>query len=284
MSRKDRTIEAALAYADLGWPVLPLYSIDEKTGKCTCQGRVKDCKAGKHPHSKYAPHGSKDATTDVSVIKSWFSNGDETINIGICAGQESSLVILDVDPQHGGNDSLKQFGKMPQTPTVMTGSGGSHYYFKHPGGDVRNSAGTVGEGLDVRGHNGYVVCPPSLHASGQEYRWIIDARAPLAKCPAWILNGHTKKKSPSVKVTESTEVVKEGQRNNAMTVLAGKLRRAGLRSKAIFAALLYENNIRCNPPLPEPELKTISESMMSYEPDSVPSTYELLRTCHSESG
>ena len=41
---------------------------------------------------------------------------------------------------------------------------------------MRNSSGKLGDGLDVRGVNGYVVAPPSLHSSGNEYRWAVDPR------------------------------------------------------------------------------------------------------------
>jgi hypothetical protein len=34
-----------------------------------------------------------------------------------------------------------------------------------------HSAGRLGDGLDVRGHGGCVVAPPSLHADGHRYRW-----------------------------------------------------------------------------------------------------------------
>jgi len=254
--RMTRTCIAAIAYADMNWQVLPLYSV-AKDGSCLCGNKA--CKSpGKHPHSRYAPNGSKDGTTDGNIIAGWF-NGED-INIGIVAGLESGLVILDVDPRHGGAESLKQYN-VPQTPKVQTGSGGFHFYFKHPGGDVRNSAGTIADGLDVRAHHGFCVAPPSQHTSGNEYKWLVDARAPLADAPAWLLNGS--KKKTVVAAPASVEKVAEGQRNNAMTVLAGKLRRHGLHNTAIFAAILYENDLRCKPPLPEAELKAIADSVIT---------------------
>ena len=55
---------------------------------------------------------------------------------------------------------------------VRTGSGGWHLYFAHPGGQIRNSAGTaLGPGFDVRGDGGYVIAPPSRHVSGGTYQW-----------------------------------------------------------------------------------------------------------------
>jgi hypothetical protein len=45
---------------------------------------------------------------------------------------------------------------------VSTGNG-RHIYYRHPGGTVKNSAGQLGVGLDVRADGGYVVAAPSRH-------------------------------------------------------------------------------------------------------------------------
>ncbi|TKJ38952.1 MAG: hypothetical protein CEE38_04450 [Planctomycetes bacterium B3_Pla] len=118
--RMDRTLECALYYISQGWPVLPLHTI--KGGHCTCP-RKKPCKPGKHPYSPLVPNGSKDATTDEETILKWFG-GDYDVNIGILAGKESGLVLLDIDPEHGGNESLKKYPKLLLTPSVKTGGGG----------------------------------------------------------------------------------------------------------------------------------------------------------------
>jgi hypothetical protein len=257
---QKQVLSCAITYIDAGWSVLPLWSVDDD-GKCLC-GRA-DCKSpGKHPHGRLAPNGAKDATNDGEMALKWFSNG-EHLNIGICAGEKSKLVILDVDPEHGGDESLAKFGEIPKTPTVGTGGGGRHFYFRHPGGEVRNSAGTIASGLDVRGHNGYVVAPPSLHASGKEYKWLIDAKAQLADTPKWILNSSKQKEKVSTK--QCDQKVGEGKRNNAMTALAGKLRRTGLGRDSICAALIYENEQRCNPPLPDDEVMAIANSVAQYD-------------------
>ncbi|GAF97451.1 unnamed protein product, partial [marine sediment metagenome] len=90
----DRKRECVEYYVSQGWRVMPLcYPID---GQCSC-GRGAKCSAGKAPHFKLAPQGSKNATKDMAVIDEWFNSGLD-FNIGICAGAESNLVILDVDP------------------------------------------------------------------------------------------------------------------------------------------------------------------------------------------
>ncbi len=258
----NRTLECALYYISQGWAVLPLYTIG-KNKRCSC-GK-KDCKSpGKHPYAPYAPNGVKDATTDKDTIERWF-DGETKLNIGVCAGAASGLVLLDIDPQHGGNESIKKYS-VPKTVEVITGGGGTHYYFKHPGlhVDVRNSAGALGPGLDVRGHHGYVVAPPSVHITGKQYRWKIDPRAiEIADCPEWIYK--TTKRPQTVDVDESTPI-NEGQRDNTLTSLAGTMRRRGLGIEAIYAALSKVNEKRCKPPLEDKDLKRIATSAGKWKP------------------
>ena len=109
--------------------------------------------------------------------------------MAIRTGAPSDLVVVDIDPRHGGIDSLRaliaRHGALPAGLRCRTGSGGWHLYFAHPGGTVRNSAGRLGPGLDVRGDGGYVVAPPSLHPSGTRYTFR-DAETPVPALPAWL--------------------------------------------------------------------------------------------------
>lgn len=247
------TLECAEYYINRGWAVLPLHKI--KDGRCTC-GKPDCSSPGKHPA---VPNGTKDASTDPLTIKDWF--GAETRNIGICAGAVSNLVILDVDPAHGGEKALSDLPAAPQTLECLTGGNGRHLYFLHPGGDVRNSAGIVGKGLDVRGHHGYVVAPPSNHITGGTYRWKLDPRGvQVAACPAWVLEG---KKSGSGAVV--SEEIAEGERDNALTALAGRMRRAGASEDELYEALSAFNNSRCKPPKPDTDVRRIAGSVAGYE-------------------
>ena len=250
-----RVKECALYYARIGWQVLPLcYPIG---GECSC-GRAaagKDCKAGKAPHYTLCPNGSKDATSDAAEIAKWFDL-DLEFNIGVCAGEASGLVILDIDPGHGG--SLE--GRVvPHTPEVITGSGGGHLYFAHPGGEIRNSSGTIGNGLDVRGHHGYVVAPPSLHPCGEEYRWKLDPRAPLAAMPSWI----TKKKGKATASVKPGEPVGEGKRNDTMMRMLSSLCARGVTKDVALATALADNEARYDPPMDDVEVEAIAESVYS---------------------
>jgi len=74
----------------------------------------------------------------------------------------------------------KQHGKLPATMSVITGGQGIHLWFRANG--IRNATALAGfSGLDIRGNGGYVVAPPSIHQSGNEYAWV--DRRPIVVAP-----------------------------------------------------------------------------------------------------
>lgn len=160
-------LAAALEARKVG-PIFPLH--DLSGGVCSC-GKA-DCgtRAGKHPRTE---HGLKDATQDENTIREWWTRWPQA-NIGLLTGAVSGVIVLDIDPRHGGDKTIealqKQFGDLPLTWSVKTGGGGWHLYFKHPGGRIGNSAGKIGEGIDLRGDGGYIVFPPSRTAD-KPHRW-----------------------------------------------------------------------------------------------------------------
>lgn len=192
----SKMLDAALAYAALGWLVIPLHSAEGVSGvKLTCTCTRHDCQSpAKHPITE---HGLTDATADEKIIREWWQKWPFA-NVGIVAGAKSGIVVLDIDPRHGGDASLAElmgeFGEIPETTEATTGSGGTHILFAHPGKPIKNSVGKNGwlgkDGLDIRGDGGYIVAPPSLHIEGKRYAWKAQA-APwemgLSAMPAWML-------------------------------------------------------------------------------------------------
>src|SRR6266446_1458854 len=180
-------VNAAVVYAYRQVAVFPVWHIEE--GRCGC--RASDCQSpGKHPIASCAPRGFQDATTDEPTIRRWgaqFPNANPATPTSWC-------VVLDVDRRHGGEESLsaleQQHEALPETPTVLTGGGGRHLYFACPAIPIRNSAGKIGSGLDIRGDGGYVLLPPSTHISGGTYRDDLNNplfETPLAPMPAWLV-------------------------------------------------------------------------------------------------
>jgi len=160
---------AAERLARFGWLVLPCHS-PAGTG-CSC-GRAKCSSPGKHPRTRRGLH---DASSDPGTVADWWRRWPDA-NVGVRTGAVSGLVVVDIDPAHGGLNSIRRLHaehRLPDGLRVRTGSGGWHLYFAHPGFDVHNSAGTVlGDGVDVRGDGGYVIAPPSRHITGGTYSWV----------------------------------------------------------------------------------------------------------------
>lgn len=252
-----------LDYARRGWKVLPLHT---STGDgCSC-GRSPCDKTGKHPRT---PHGVADASADPGVIRGWAQTWPEA-NVGIAAGAESSLVVLDIDPRHGGDGSLREleatYGPLPETVEAVTGGGGRHLYFQHPGGHVPSPIG-IRPGIDVRADGTFVVAPPSLHHSGERYEWEVEHHPDdreVAPPPQWLSEIIRNRPAQS---TVLPSRIPKGERNATLTSLAGSMRRRGMGQAAIEAALRAENAERCDPPLPDTEVAGIATSVTRYSPE-----------------
>jgi len=262
----ESNLTAALSYASQGYAVFPLHTIAGNGCSCgtTCAS------PGKHPRTV---HGVKDATTDQIQIRAWWQSSPDD-NIGIATGNISGLIVLDVDGDEGEGSlsSLElKHGKLPNTLVARTGSGGRHLYFSLQAGQVIHcSAGRIGIGLDVRGEGGYVVAPPSRHSSGGGYEW--QEQCGPVPIPDWLIAlMHTRPEQKPASHNGSGKIP-QGQRNAALTSLAGTMRRRGMASEAIEAALQTENKASCDPPLAEQEVRRIATSVGRYQPAQNPGT------------
>jgi putative DNA primase/helicase len=270
------TVEHALGYARRGWSVVALHGIG-RNGRCTC-GEPDCASPGKHPqfHPEDLPHGLRDATTDERTIRTWFDRWPNA-NVGVRTGRVAGFVVLDVDPRHGGDATLRDLerrhGALPDTPETVTGGGGRHLLFAHPGGDllIRSGAGRLGDGLDIRADGGYIVAPPSRHVSGRRYAWELSGNpdeTSLAPLPSWLarrLGAPPDGRRPGA-AGAGAGAIPAGQRNQTLISMAGGMRRYGASEDAIFAALREVNASRCAPPLGEAEVRGIARSAGRYEP------------------
>lgn len=183
MTRRTDQYSAALAYASAGWSVFPCHAPADNPSRCTC-GHPDCASPAKHPR---VAGGLKAATRDIDQISTWWRRWPFA-NVAIRTGAVSGLVVVDVDPRHGGVAALEALRRdvgviALETLTVETGGGGQHLYFRHPGGIVRNDVGRkLGAGLDVRGDGGYVLAPPSRHHTGGYYE--VGANRSPAALPA----------------------------------------------------------------------------------------------------
>jgi len=119
--------------------------------------------------------------------------------------------------------------------------------------------------IDVRGKDGYVVAPPSVHRSGSVYTWEIKPEeVPLAQAPPWLLD-FVSKKSTSTGVGKLKVVaadlsdapgVAEGKRHSeALRLIGAELGRGQDPAIVETNALAWAE--RCTPPMPEEEVRRI---------------------------
>ncbi|WP_347246176.1 phage/plasmid primase, P4 family, partial [Thermogutta sp.] len=225
-------LDYALAYAELGWAVVFLAE-REKT-----------------PLTR---HGYADATKDPDKIKRWWSLRPEA-NIGIRVGRESGIVVLDVDPRNGGDETLARLSELyspiPTTPTVATGGGGLHMYFAwHE--DIQNRE--IGPGLELKADSGYVVAPPSVHPSGNRYAWVegLDPwSVGLASMPVWLSTAKSETANIDLPLrVRRWDLLPIGRRNTSLFLLALVASTLGMSTTALhrYLELLVDNLVEQTP-------------------------------------
>lgn len=185
-------------------------------------------------------------------IKKWWAQWPSA-NIGIVTGEISDLTVLDVDIHKGG----KTPQGIPPTLTAKTQSGGWHYYFRYCPG-LRNSAGAIAKGVDIRAEGGYVLAPPSVGENG-EYEWVVEE--PVAEFPSELA---TDKQPTPLKDTIDHTV---NSRNDNITAAVGHLLVSTTESKWKSDAwpVALSINKTYSPPLSEKELRTTFNSIAKRE-------------------
>jgi hypothetical protein len=153
-----------------------------------------------------------DASTDPVQIDLWWQQSPDA-NIGIATGVPSGLVVFDIDPRNGGDQSYKQLqidipDAFKDPLEVRTGSGGLHLYFESP--NPIPSRDNIRPGIDIKADGGYVVAPNS-RVSGSRYRFVGLVPRPLpAVLLDLILGGAqaqaTGKEPPKVAATNDEQV------------------------------------------------------------------------------
>ena len=204
------------------------------------------------------------ATTDAETIRAWWSGANW--NVGICT---TSLLVVDVDTkkERGGLASWAALGA-PDTLTVRTKSGGFHHYYW--GADVALNQGALGDGLDIRSHNGYVVAPGST-VDGARYEVVRDL--PMQRAPQHIVErckppGKRAENAavPLVEldtpaaITAAVDRVKaappamQGEQSERAYKLAAAVRDHGI-SEALCFTIMQPWGSRCEPPVISDDLR-----------------------------
>ena len=135
----NEILNAALAYGRHGWAVFP------------CED--------KRPLVKWRDL----STTERAAIRGLWAKYPQA-QIAIDCGK-SGLVVIDCDVKNG-TPGISNFVNLGYDLTgaymVRTPSGGLHVYYEDTsGGMIRNSAGKLAQGVDVRANGGFCVAPPT---------------------------------------------------------------------------------------------------------------------------
>jgi replicative DNA helicase len=260
-------VQWALMYAEKGFSIFPVHP------------------DGKAPIGKLVPEGVKNATTDPTQIRDWWS-AIPSANIGLATGRVF-VIDLDVKDEVSGFDTWEEIKRdhdapIPETTRVSTPSGGMHIFLRAPKGvKIKNSVSdALGDGVDVRGHGGYVIVPPSS-IEGTRYQFLTEGKD-FGDAPAWLVEKVRRKdreETAQRDVKKAPDTITRGSRNDKLTSLAGYLRHKGMTEDELENMLLVLNQTRCKPPLPEDEVRKIASSVGRYDP-----TDAHIRTTNEDAG
>lgn len=194
-------------------------------------------------------------------------------NIGLVTGRvagaphDRAVVVVDADDPTA---DAWVTTNLPPTPWVAKTRNGHHYYYQRPAVDelrrfkvVTDKANNLGK-IDVQADGGQVVAPPSVHRTGHVYaatqRWTVtDFESMPVFNPAWFAQVRKRES------TRDAPPAVSGNRNNSLTSIAGRLRRAGAGETAILLELQAANN-KMAMPLDDVEVETIARSVARYDP------------------
>lgn len=251
-------LQAALAWAERGFPVFPLA-----------------------PNSKQPIHDDwpSVATTDADTVRRLWSDPvlrtEQDYNIGALC---TDMVVVDVDIKDGkdGHNQYMQLGGSYDTLVVQTPTGGYHCYFVGP--DSANAP--IAADVDIRSHNGFVVAPGST-IDGRAYAVVTDRdmayvpdavsqrlRDPYERREGSVTHSLDSPASieAGIRFLESAPVAVEGQRGDETTfVTAARLvRELALSVDTAFDLMSAHWNERCQPPWSLDELRGKVENAASY--------------------
>lgn len=197
---------------------------------------------------------------------------NKNINIGILTGSLSKIIVVDADSE----DAVVYMENNHPSPWRVKTSRGQHFYFKHPGINVKNGVHLLGMALDVRGDGGYVIGPGSTHPSGHIYESVGDWGnlnvdiLPLFD-PSWIETEQKSSKKMSnvdkaIQYLKSAAISTEGDGgdNQAFKTAAYIIDKFNIDQNVLLGLMLSHWNCRCLPPWSENDLRIKIENAFKY--------------------
>ena len=250
-------LNAALEYLELGFSVIP---VDRKTKK---------------PLIAWKKYQAERPTEE--DVETWFDQWPDA-NVAVVTGKLSNLVAVDADSDQG----IAWVTQHMDHTTVYSRTGkGLHALYAYPPGNDVGNRGRIAPDVDIRGEGGYIVVPPSIHATGKKYEWVFTGDG-WDDLPVYrAVNGEVKPAAGNLNVdlttVKSTPVsvpVDKGKRNVTLAQLAGSWFAKGLDEPEALV-LARDWNSRNNPPMGDKELvvtvRSIHKTHREHHPD-VPET------------
>ncbi|WP_027882167.1 bifunctional DNA primase/polymerase [Meiothermus rufus] len=150
-------LEAALHFAAMGYPVLPI------------------APESKRPIAYLAPRGLHTASLNPHVISAWYRL-EPSANVAIVP--PVGVVALDFDEVGEFSRFLRRWPVLEKAPHSRTPRGGAHVYLRVPeGAALRNHSGRALPGFEIKSSKNYLLEYPSRTERGS-YQWIVPLRAP----------------------------------------------------------------------------------------------------------
>jgi hypothetical protein len=151
-------LEAAVAYAGLGYAVFPLTPGE------------------KRPHGRLVPHGLKEASREEATITTWWRSCPGC-GVGILAPE--GVLVLDFDDPTAWERLKEEYPTLGDAPRQRTPKGGYHVFLRLPQGVGLSATVRKLAGVDLRGMGrAYVVASPTRLADGRGYTWEVPLVRP----------------------------------------------------------------------------------------------------------
>jgi hypothetical protein len=279
MARIDRI----KLYMDCGFIVLPTnYPVFTEDGvECSCSKGINCSNKGKHPIHRYKYIDPANYENKKNRYLKEFEN-NPNLNIGF---KVMGYSVLDVDNRSGGDKSLAQLLRDYEINfnhvISVNCSNGQHIYASNT--HLKNTAGVIGKGLDVRSEGGFIVAPGSVHKSGKVYQW--NEIGEVATMPNdWLYTETDENEISSGKKSSNRSnqaagkklkdidlpkhltpdyVIKEGDRELTLFKWACRERGNGANAEQLFDTLVTIRDTYCEEgeePVTDEEVREIAES------------------------
>ena len=219
----NKKLRAAQDYIARGWQVFVLSS--SKTPVANCE----PCKAAHVTPAQMEEcaclccHGFHAATLDPDRLAEMLRLHPRGL-LATRTGAASGTVVIDVDPPGIGTMRiLVGEGMLPRTLAAVTGRGGYHLLYAHPGGKIMSGAGKGGPGIDVKADGGYIVAPPSVHpVTRRPYSWLGSSGDDLTPLPGFWVEGLSERTRPA-RPAQAVSIPARGRGGYAQAALRGEL-------------------------------------------------------------